>query len=229
LNHGAIVAKLDISRLVSDERRGTTSLPILDAVDRQYSDGFLALWPKALAWVEPYYDGHHLWHTAKWVLRLDADASEPLLLAALTHDIERHFPGGTQPDKAAGAWDDVEYNRRHAERSAGFVTRWLREQGAADDFVAAVEPPILVHEFGGGPEGDLIQAADSLSFLEVNGSLVSSWVLNGETSLDRAIEKLDWMLDRIQIERARELAQPIHEQAVAAVRADVAAARAAAR
>jgi hypothetical protein len=54
-------------------------------------------------------------------------------------------------------------------------------------------------------------------------------VLNGETSLDSAIEKLDWMLDRIQIERARDLAQPIHEQVVAAVRVDVAAARAAAR
>ena len=207
----------------------TTSLPILDAVDRHYSEEFLALWPRALAWVEPYYDGYHLWHTAKWMLRLDPEASEPLLLAALTHDIERHFPGGTQPDKAAGAWADVEYNRRHGERSAGYVTRWLREQGAAEDFVAAVEPPILVHEFGGGSEGDLIQAADSLSFLEVNGRLVSSWVLKGETSLDKAIDKLDWMFERIQIERARELARPIHAQAVAAVRADVAAGQAAAR
>jgi hypothetical protein len=206
----------------------TTSLPILDAVDRQYSEEFIALWPKALAWVEPYYDGDHLWHTAKWALRLDPDASEALLLAALTHDIERHFPGGTQPDKAAGAWADVEYNRRHAERSAGFVTLWLQEQGAAENFVAAVEPPILVHEFGGGAEGDLIQAADSLSFLEVNGRLVSSWVLKGETSLDKAIEKLDWMFERIQIERARELAKPIHEEVVAAVRAEVAEVQAAA-
>jgi hypothetical protein len=99
----------------------------------------------------------------------------------------------------------------------------------AEDFVDAVEPPILVHEFGGGPEGDLIQAADSLSFLEVNGRLVSSWVLKGETSLEKAIDKLDWMLERIQVDHARELARPIHEQAVTAVRSDVASARAAAR
>ena len=203
----------------------TTSLPILDAVDRDYSDPFVELWPLAIAWVEPYYDGHHLRHTAMWLLRLDPTASEPLLLAALTHDIERAFPGGTQPDKAAGAWDDVEYNTRHARRSADFVTGWLRQQGAAEPFIAAVEPPILVHEFGGGHEGDLIQAADSLSFLEVNGKLVSSWVLKGETSLELAIRKLDWMLDRIAIAEARELARPIHAEAVASVRADVAAAR----
>jgi hypothetical protein len=204
-------------------------LPILESVDRLYSKEFLALWPKALAWIEPYYDGEHLLHTAKWVLRLDPEASEPLLLAALTHDIERHFPGGTQPDKAAGAWADVEYNRVHSRRSADFVTAWLREQGVADDFVRAAEPPILVHEFGGGPEGDLIQAADSLSFLEVNGRLVSSWVIKGETSLEKAIDKLDWMLERIQVDRAHELARPIHEQAVAAVRSDVASAQAATR
>jgi hypothetical protein len=117
----------------------------------------------------------------------------------------------------------------HSRRSADFVTAWLREQGMAEDFVRAVEPPILVHEFGGGREGNVIQAADSLSFLEVNGRLVSSWVLKDETSLDKAIDKLDWMLERIQVDRARELARPFHEQAVAAVRRDVASAQAAAR
>lgn len=163
------------------------------------------------------------------MLRLDPEASEPLLLAAVTHDIERHFPGGTQPDKAAGAWDDVAYNTAHARRSAEIVTGWLRGHGVAEDFVAAVEPSILEHEFGGSLEGDVLQAADSFSFLEVNGRLVSDWVLNGETTLPLAIKKLDWMLERIRLEGARERARPLHGRAVADVRHKVESARPAAR
>jgi hypothetical protein len=202
-------------------------LPDLSRDERRYSAPFVRLWPPAVEWVEPFYDAVHLFHTVRWLLTLDPEASEPLLLAALTHDMERHFPGGTQPDKAAGAWADEEYNRRHSRRSADIVMAWLRRQDAPEELVLAVEQPILEHEFGGSPEGDLIQAADSLSFLEVNGRLVSSWVLNGETSLEKAIEKLDWMYERIQVERARELARPLYERAFSGVREDVAAERAA--
>ncbi len=189
------------------------------------SELFRSLWPRTIEWVEPYYDAVHLFHTGRWLLTLDAEAAEPLLVAAVTHDMERHFPGGTQPDKAVGAWDDVEYNLNHCRRSADVVGAWLRAGGVDEEFAAAAEAPILEHEFGGSPDGDVLQAADSLSFLEVNGRLVSKWVLEGETSLDLALVKLDWMIERIKLERARELALPLHERAVAAVRADVAGVR----
>ena len=89
------------------------------------------------------------------------------------------------------------------------------QRGRAEDFIAEVEPLILQHEFGGSPDGDLLQAADSLSFLEVNGRLVVDWVRRGDTSLPQGIEKLDWMYERIKLPRGRELARPYHEQAVA--------------
>jgi hypothetical protein len=181
------------------------------------------LWPVAVEWVRPHYDHVHLFHTVRWLLTIDPDASDALLVAALTHDMERHFPGGTQPDKAAGAWDDVEYNRMHSRRSADIVMPWLRAQGAPEELVRGVERPILEHELGGSPEGDFVQAADSLSFLEVNGALVASWVMKGETSLDNGIRKLDWMCARIRIPEARKLAQPLHTRSVATVRAEVAA------
>jgi hypothetical protein len=152
---------------------------------------------------------------------VDPAASEPLLVAALTHDMERHFPGGTQPDKAAGLWDDVDYNTRHARRSAAIVAGWLREQGMDEAFVEQVVPPILEHEFGGSPEGDLLQAADSLSFLDVNVPLVARWVLGGETSLENAFRKLDWMYERIQIETARAMAKPHYENSLVSVRRQV--------
>jgi len=177
----------------------------------------LTLWPTAIEWVEPYYDGEHLRRTVVWLLRLDPAASEPLLVAALTHDMERHFPGGTQPDKAAGAWDDVEYNTKHMRRSAEIVSGWLRGEGVSDPFVDQVTPPILEHEFGGSPSGDLIQAADSLSFLDVNGRLVAKWVLNGETTLEHGKRKLEWMYKRIRVPSAEALARPLYEAALIAV------------
>ena len=55
-------------------------LPLLEAAgNRDYSDAFRTLWPQAIEWVEPYYDSIHLRHTAKWLVRLDPYASEPLL------------------------------------------------------------------------------------------------------------------------------------------------------
>ena len=179
------------------------------------------MWPAAIAWIEPYYDSEHLRLTVVWLLRLDPVAPEPLLVAALTHDMERHFPGGTQPNKAAGAWDDFEYNTKHTRRSADIVSGWLRAQGVSDLFVEQVTPPILEHEFGGSPSGDLIQAADSLSFLDTNAELVARWVLNGETTLEHAKRKLEWMYERIRVPDARALARPLYEAALTAVDREV--------
>jgi hypothetical protein len=203
--------------------RETGPLPLLDddGGTRTYDDSFAQLWLTALAWIEPYYDSPHLRATVTWMLRLDPDAPEPLLLAALTHDMERYFPGGTQPDKAAGAWDDVEYNTRHMQRSATIVSDWLRRQGIADDFVRRVAAPILEHEFGGSPDGNLIQAADSLSFLDVDADLAGRWVLNGETTLEFARRKLDWMYERIALERARPLALGVYQEALRTLDRDV--------
>jgi hypothetical protein len=156
-----------------------------------------------------------------WLLRLDSAAPEPLLVAALTHDMERHFPGGTQPDKAAGAWDDAEYNAKHTRRSAEIVSGWLRAQGVSDLFVEQVKPPVLEHEFGGSPSGDLIQAADSLSFLDTNGKLVARWVLDGETTLEHGKRKLEWMYKRIRVPDAQPLARPLYEAALTAVEDEV--------
>jgi hypothetical protein len=198
------------------------SLPLLElAGERRYTAAFRDVWPTTLDWIEPFYDAEHLRRTVIWMLRLDPAASEPLLAAALTHDMERHFPGGTQPDRAAGAWDDVEYNTRHARRSAVIVSEWLRRHGMSRDFVDRVIPPILEHEFGGSPDGNLIQAADSLSFLDVNAGLVARWVLGGETTIELGKRKLEWMFERIQIERARELARPVYEAALSAVDREV--------
>lgn len=182
--------------------------------NRQFSDEFHELRARVYEWLEPYYDRDHQTRAGDWMLILDPDAPEPLVIAALTHDLERSMPGGPVLDKARMAWDDPDYNRAHCERSAQVVADWLREQGASAALVEGIRRPILEHEFGGSPEGDLMQAADSISFLEVNGGLAASWVLRGECDEAKVRDKLDWMFERIRLPRGRELARPHHEHSL---------------
>jgi hypothetical protein len=164
----------------------------------------------ALAWIGPYYDGVHLARAGDWLLELEPQAPEPLVIAALLHDMERAVPGGPVIDKRRQRWDDPEYNRAHSERSAAVVAGWLVGKGASRHFVEGALA-IREHEFGGSPEGDLLQAADSLSWLEVNGPLAVEWVERGECDVAKAREKLVWMCDRIRLDRARAAAGPLLE------------------
>jgi hypothetical protein len=171
------------------------------------------LLPAARAWVVELNHPHeqHLLRTEDWLLELDPDASERLRLAAVLHDIERAFPApGTDWDSARD-WDNPVYNRWHQDRCADIAANWLREQGASDELVDGVEALIRVHEDGGWPEADLLQAADSLSFLDTLTPLTISWVQSGRAAPERARAKLSSSLDRIDpsLERAVELARPL--------------------
>jgi hypothetical protein len=184
------------------------------AVERAFGDEFLALRAAAFAWIGPFYDGEHLARAGDWLLVLAPDAPEPLVIAALLHDMERSIPGGPVLDKQRTPWDDVDYNRAHCERSAAVVAGWLVGRGASREFVEGALP-IREHEFGGSPEGDLLQAADSLSWLEVNAKLARRWVEQGQCDREKARAKLQWMYDRIRHDRARELARPYLQRALA--------------
>jgi hypothetical protein len=192
--------------------------------EREFSEEFHHLRGGLLRWMEPYYDREHLTRAGDWLLALAPDAPEPLALAALAHDLERSVPGGPVLDMARIGWDDADYNRRHCDRSADVVAGWMRGSGAGDAFVAGVREPIRQHEFGGSPEGDLMQAADSISFLEVNGPLVASWVLRGMCDRAKALEKLQWMYERIRLERARPVAEGHLRAAIAEMDRQLAAA-----
>jgi hypothetical protein len=177
----------------------------------------LTLEERALAWIEPYWNVQHLVRTRDWLLELDPAADEAARLAALTHDMERHFPGGPVQDLKVWPEDEGEYRRLHSERSAQIVGDWLREQEADERLVAEVRRLIVAHETGGAPDEDLVQAADSLSFLETNGEVIAHWYTSGRCSRERAQAQARWMSERIEVERARELAQSLYKEAIAAV------------
>ena len=149
-------------------------------------------------WIAPFWNATHLVRTCDWLLELEPQADLALRLAALTHDIERHFPGGPAPDPL-----DPDYPSRHAARSALIVREWLEARGAPADLVAEVARLVAAHEVGGWPEADLLQAADSLSFLEVNATRPAAWVHDGVCDRSAARAKLRRTYDRIRPKAAR--------------------------
>jgi hypothetical protein len=160
------------------------------------------LFRRADAWVASYANAEHLRKTVDWLRILDPACSSALLLAGLLHDMERAVPGPDRIDyDARHGPADPAYNRHHAGRSARIVGDWLRAQGAAPDFIDAVADLIVAHEDGGWPEADLLQAADSLSFLDVNVALLLSWLpaRKFHTGPAEAREKLDYTLNRLRM------------------------------
>jgi hypothetical protein len=161
-----------------------------------------------LDWIASYWNAEHLVRTRDWLLELRPGAALTLRLAALTHDIERNFPGGPSPDPG-----DPAYETEHAERSARITHDWLVQNGAPEGLAAEVARLVAAHEVGGSSEADLLQAADSLSFLEVNATRPAAWVENGRCDAAEARARLRHMFDRIRPPAARAAAAPLLERA----------------
>ena len=175
---------------------------------------------RARAWVEEIHPhARHLLRTEEFVVELEPEAGEPLRLAAVLHDIERAFPDADAGWDSARDWDSREYNRWHQDRCADIASQWLRAQRAPDALIAEVEALIRVHEDGGWREADLLQAADSISFLETMVLLVVGWVESGRAPRERAAAKIRHSVERMApgMNRARELAAPYLAEALLAV------------
>jgi len=171
----------------------------------------------AVAWMEgshPY--APHLRRTLEWVRRLDPNARDALCIAAVTHDAERAFPAPRAP--SVETWGTAAYERWHQDRSARIVGEWLRANGAADALVADVVALVATHEDGGPDGADVLQAADSLSFLEIQTGHFAAMVARGDLALDVALAKLRRTFDRITVPVARGLAEPMLEPALARIR-----------
>jgi hypothetical protein len=76
---------------------------------------------------------------------------------------------------------------------------------------------ITLHEFGGLDGADVLQAADSLSFLETLQDVVRSWVTRGECGIAQARAKHQYMVDRIRVPEASRLAVPLLKAAMASL------------
>lgn len=169
----------------------------------------------AKQWVTGTYKHNslHLINSLEWLDRIAPGAAETVRLATVTHDMERAFPGSDMP--VWNGWEDHDYYVAHSERSARIVGEWLRGEGAGAEVVGPVKALIQVHEFGGWPEADLVQAADSLSFLDVNIDLFLDYVKTGKFSREQVRSKFVYSHTRIRIGWVQELSAPMLERAEA--------------
>ncbi|MGY1631251.1 hypothetical protein ACI784_06035 [Geodermatophilus sp. SYSU D01186] len=170
----------------------------------------------AAEWVKPYDQALHLMRARDWLVHLNPAATVEMRLAAMTHDIERMFPGGPRLDHATMEWDSPFYLYPHSLRSAESVGVWLGSIGPAGAQVSLADVRRLVglHEVGGLRGADDVQAGDSLSFLETLAGLTRDWVASGACSRDKAAEKLVYMAERIRVPAAQEIAGPWLEWAL---------------
>lgn len=169
---------------------------------------------QANVWISGYDQAEHLRRARDWLVYLQPEAATELRIAALTHDIERMFPGGPQ---AASGWDDPFYLYPHMLRSAEFVSVWLANLGAtaATVDIAKVRRLVGLHEVGGRDGADELQAADSLSFLETLTSLACHWVRTGSYSRHQAADKLHYMAGRVRLRAASQHAEQLLQWALA--------------
>ena len=183
---------------------------------------------EARAWVQEVHPhARHLLRTEDWLVTLQpaaaaaAAAGERLRLAAVLHDIERAFPDPDAGWDSARDWSNGAYSRWHQDRCADIASQWLGEEVASQGLIEGVDRLIRVHEEGGWPEADLLQAADSLSFLETMVPLVLGWVSSGRASPQSAAAKLQNCVDRMHpsLGRARGFAEPLLRDALDAVKA----------
>jgi hypothetical protein len=176
--------------------------------------GMSATLAAARVWVRERlpWQARHLERAYDWTLELKPHAPEALVLAAMTHDMERGYPEGS-PAWVEGCWADTLYRTAHSERSARIVGDFLRDHGAAENLVREVVRLIVAHEVGGWPEADLLQAADSLSFLETIQPVISRRLAGGTLSAEGARAWLDFQFERIRVVRAREIGRPMLHKA----------------
>jgi hypothetical protein len=111
-------------------------------------------------------DPAHSANTLEWLLKLDPDADEALRIAALGHDIDR--AAGAERIRKSDYHDFDDFKAAHAENSARILKEILENCGAEDFLTEEVFRLVCFHETGGDERSNLLKAADSLSFFEVN-------------------------------------------------------------
>ncbi|MDR2040436.1 MAG: HD domain-containing protein [Bacteroidales bacterium] len=156
----------------------------------------------------------HLERTVYWLRQIYPPADDAMLVAAISHDIERAFRKDdmSAKEKELG-FISIDFFRIHEERGAGIMVAFLGEYNQPEEFIKKVSSLISRHEEGGDKEQNILKDADSLSFLENNADhfIADKIQVNGYNMVK---EKICWMFDRITMPEARELALPFYQNAV---------------
>ena len=159
----------------------------------------------------------HLERTVEWLLKLYPESGQALLIAAVSHDIERAFREDHVYQKmflSKNAFQDSTFLDYHQQRSAKIISEFLKTLDCPTEMSEKVHHLVAHHETGGDFETDLLKDADSLSFFQTNVDLFVT-VKVVESSVDKVRNKFTWMFERISNPKAKEFCRPLYEDAMA--------------
>lgn len=159
----------------------------------------------------------HLEKTVEWLLKLNPEAGQALLIAGISHDIERAFREEAVYQKmfqSRDAFRDPAFLDYHQLRSAKIITDFLERLDCPTVLREKVFHLVAHHETGGDAESDLLKDADSLSFFQTAVDLFVTLKVQ-ESSVDKVRSKFIWMFERIGNLEAREYCRPHYEKAMA--------------
>ena len=153
--------------------------------------------------------------TVFWLKKIKPDVNEALLIAALSHDIERAFRDKTydKVEKSEKGYQSEDHLLHHQEKGAEIMAEFLKEKGADEELIKHVSHLISKHEVGGDDDQNLLKDADSLSFLENNIDIFLNEQIK-KTGKEKVQDKFNWMFNRITGKKAKELAYPFYEKAI---------------
>lgn len=153
-------------------------------------------------------DLDHARTTVKLVKQLKPDADDALLIAALSHDIERCFL--TDKKTKQEKFDNYElYKRRHAEKGSRIIADLMKKYNFDDNFTHKVTRLVKKHESGGDEESNILMDADTISFFIEN---LDHYISN--FGAKTAKKKIDFMFNRIISDKAHQIAKPMYDEAI---------------
>jgi hypothetical protein len=158
----------------------------------------------------------HFDRTVYWVEQLRPDADEALRIAAIAHDIERAFRDTSKEPASssdAGFKSDF-FLKYHPQKGAGIIDKFLKGEYAPQELIDRVKMLIAKHEVGGNEDQNLLKDADSISYFE---NQIDHFIAHRmpTTGADKVRAKFEWMYERITSEKARIIAKPMYEAAMA--------------
>jgi len=156
----------------------------------------------------------HFDRTVYWVKILKPDADEAMLIAAYAHDIERSFRDKTDEELKHLSFKDPFFLKYHAEKGAEIIGDFLFQNEAPQELIDRVKILVSTHEVGGDDDQNILQSADTISFLEDQDKVDRFIARMGSQGKNIIQEKFKWMYERAQLPKAKEIVKPFYDEAI---------------
>lgn len=152
----------------------------------------------------------HLERTGYWIKEIHPKADNAMIIAAISHDIERAFREEKDKHNVISNKQELRY---HEEKGAEIMGNFLEKEGVDKDFIQRVKMLIRRHEEGGNDDQNIMKDGDSVSWLENN---VDRWVQDMVPRKGKEVvkRKFDWMYNRITSEQARKIVEPWYREGI---------------